>query len=151
MPELRLCSIVLGCALFGTQSLEALNLHGQASPGSQEQINRADTPRSPNMAPSRPQAIPSTHTPESSNRPKDEAWQTLEASCRGNKVDRANATLVLGFLHNDSRARNLAEKALSDPKAEVRSAGAAALGEMGSRKSIPKLKKARAIKIHQLR
>jgi HEAT repeat protein len=143
MPELRLWSIILACALFGTQSLEVLNLHGQPSPGSQEQTNRADTPRSPNMAPGRPQAIPSTYAPESPKSPTDEAWQTLEAACQGNKVtDRASATLVLGLLHNDARARNLAEKALSDPKVEVRSAGAAALGEMLSRKSIPKLKEA---------
>jgi HEAT repeat protein len=143
MPELRLCSIVLACALFGTQSLKAQNLHGQTGRGSQEQTNRADSPQSPNTAPGGPQAIPSTHTPESPKSSKDEAWQTLEAACEANKVtDRASATLVLGLLHNDARARGLAEKALSDPKAEVRSAGAAALGEMESRKSIPKLKKA---------
>jgi hypothetical protein len=83
MPELRLWSIILACALFGTQSLEVLNLHGQPSPGSQEQTNRADTPRSPNMAPGRPQAIPSTHAPESPKSPKDEAWQNTRSGMPG--------------------------------------------------------------------
>src|SRR5262249_32664264 len=74
--------------------------------------------------------------------PKDEAWQILDAACAANKVtDRASATIALGLLGNNARARKLAEKALSDPKPEVRSAGAAALGEMGSRKSIPRLRK----------
>src|SRR5215469_6872148 len=75
--------------------------------------------------------------------PKEEAWQTLQTACEGNKVsERASATLVLGLLRNDSRARKLAEKGLADPKPEVRSAAAAALGEMVARRSIPKLRKA---------
>ncbi len=74
---------------------------------------------------------------------KDEAWQTLETACDGNKVaERASATQILGLLRNDTRARKLAEKGLVDPKPQVRSAAAAALGEMLARKSIPKLRKA---------
>src|SRR5438132_11789480 len=57
-------------------------------------------------------------------------------------TDRANATRVLGLVRNDVKATKLAEKALSDPKPEVRAAAAAALGDMNSRRSIPKLKKA---------
>jgi len=49
---------------------------------------------------------------------------------------------MLGLLRHDTKARKLAEKALADPKPEVRSAAAGALGEMGARKSIPKLRKA---------
>lgn len=93
----------------------------------------------PNAAVSKPKASSSTR----SHGPKDEAWQTLETACAGKKApERASATLVLGLLPTDTRARKLAEKALADPKPEVRSAGAAALGEMGSRRSIPKLRKA---------
>jgi HEAT repeat protein len=43
---------------------------------------------------------------------------------------------------NDARAQKLAEKALDDDKPEVRSAAAAALGDMKSRTSIPKLREA---------
>jgi hypothetical protein len=75
--------------------------------------------------------------------PSAEAWHTLETACTDIKVtERANATLALGLVRDNVKARKLAEKALSDPKPEVRSAGAAALGEMGSRKSISKLIKA---------
>ncbi len=75
--------------------------------------------------------------------PKEEAWHTLETACTGEKLtDRANATRVLGLVRNDVKATKLAEKALSDPKPEVKAAAAAALGDMNSRRSIPKLKKA---------
>jgi lipid-binding SYLF domain-containing protein/HEAT repeat protein len=74
--------------------------------------------------------------------PKEAAWHTLEAACTANKaIDRANATRVLGLIPNDLKATKLAEKALSDPKPEVRVAAAEALGDMNSRKSIPKLKR----------
>jgi HEAT repeat protein len=43
---------------------------------------------------------------------------------------------------NDARALELAEKALDDDKPEVRSAAAAALGDMKARRSIPKLREA---------
>ena len=63
--------------------------------------------------------------------PKEEAWHTLETACTGDKAtDRANATRVLGLIRNDVKATKLAEKALSDPKPEVRAAAAAALGDM---------------------
>jgi HEAT repeat protein len=88
-------------------------------------------------------AKPQTTSSVLSHNPKAEAWQILEAACEGNKVaERASATQILGLLHNDPRARKLAEKGLVDPKPEVRSAAAAALGEMVARKSIPKLRKA---------
>ena len=46
------------------------------------------------------------------------------------------------MMPDDAKARRLAEKALADDKPEVRSAAAAALGDMKSRTSIPKLKEA---------
>jgi len=48
----------------------------------------------------------------------------------------------LGLTPNDAKALKLAEKALDDDKPEVRSAAAAALGDMKSRTSIPKLREA---------
>jgi hypothetical protein len=73
--------------------------------------------------------------------PTDEAWRTLETACASEKpFERASATLTLGLVRNNTRARELAEKALSDPKPEVRAAAAAALGDMRAKRSIPKLK-----------
>jgi HEAT repeat protein len=67
----------------------------------------------------------------------------LESACASDKtIDRATATLVLGLIPNNVKSVRLAEKALTDDKSDVRSAAAAALGEMKSRASIPKLKAA---------
>jgi HEAT repeat protein len=48
----------------------------------------------------------------------------------------------LGLIPNDSRSAKLAQKALTDDRPEVRAAAAAALGNMQSKASIPKLKAA---------
>jgi HEAT repeat protein len=48
----------------------------------------------------------------------------------------------LGLIPNDSRSAKLAQKALTDDRPEVRAASAAALGNMQSKASIPKLKAA---------
>jgi HEAT repeat protein len=75
--------------------------------------------------------------------PREQAWQLLESACTSDKsTNRATAILVLGLIPNNTRSARLAEKALTDNKPEVRSAAAAALGEMGSRASIPKLRAA---------
>jgi hypothetical protein len=84
-----------------------------------------------------------TATPESRQTPKEKAWQILDTACTGDKTgDRATAIRVLGLLPNDGKARQLAEEALGDDKSEVRSAAAAALGDMRARVSIPKLREA---------
>jgi len=89
-----------------------------------------------------PRAPPEKQVSGTANR-KKEAWLTLETACAGDKaIDRATATRVLGLIRNDAKATKLAEKALTDPKPEVRAAAAAALGDMHSRRSIPKLEKA---------
>lgn len=73
--------------------------------------------------------------------PKEQAWQILQNGCTGDKTsNRATAIRVLGLVPSDARAARLVEKALIDDKPEVRSAAAAALGDMQSRASIPKLK-----------
>jgi HEAT repeat protein len=75
--------------------------------------------------------------------PKEEAWQIIEDACVGDKTgDRATAILVLGLIPKDVRSARLAEGALKDEKPEVRAAAAAALGNMASRASIPKLRAA---------
>ena len=71
------------------------------------------------------------------------AWKMLVAGCENNNFsERAKAVRVLGLLPNDSRAGKLAEKALEDERPEVRLSAAAALGDMRSRASIPRLRKA---------
>ena len=120
-----------------TQSPAITALDRQSDASSQEQ------PTAPNdTKPAENAAKPPTTSSALPQNPKDEAWQTLETACDGNKVaERASATQILGLLRNDARARKLAEKGLADPKPEVRAAAAAALGEMLARKSIPKLRK----------
>jgi len=84
------------------------------------------------------QIPPSPKVPKT---PKEQAWQILDSACTGDKTsDRATAIRVLGLMPNDAKAVRLAVKALKDAKPEVRAAAAAALGDMNSRKSIPKLR-----------
>lgn len=74
---------------------------------------------------------------------KQKAWQMLEAGAAAEDVDeRATAVQVLGLLIGDRHAIELAEKALQDPDAKVRAAAATALGQMGAKGSIPKLREA---------
>jgi len=57
-------------------------------------------------------------------------------------TERSIGIRALGLLREDDRARDLAEKALDDPKPEVRVAAATALGQMHAAQLIPKLQKA---------
>ena len=75
--------------------------------------------------------------------PKQKAWQMLQAGATAKSTgERATAVRVLGLIQNDRQAVELAEKALQDEQAPVRAAAATALGQMGSKGSIPKLKEA---------
>src|SRR6266851_3736117 len=99
-------------------------------------------PRS-NLRRPRRQGLASRRQPLLNLRTLKEAWQILNTGCGGHGTgSRATAIRVLGLIPNDSRARMLAEKGLVDDKPEVRSAAAAALGDMKSRTSIPKLREA---------
>jgi HEAT repeat protein len=71
----------------------------------------------------------------------DRAWAVLREGL-GSKHTEEHATAVrlLGLLPKESQAVGLAEKALGEEKPAVRAAAAAALAEMNSRDSIPKLK-----------
>jgi HEAT repeat protein len=74
--------------------------------------------------------------------PKGQAWRLLETGVMAEKAgDRSIAVRVLGLLPENPRALELAQAALDDDHAEVRASAAAALGEIGSRSSIPALKK----------
>jgi len=79
--------------------------------------------------------------------PRQKAWGVLQLEMKNkNPARRAQAVRVLGLLPGDPDAVRLAEKALEDGRFEVRMAAATSLGQMGSKASIPKLKKALADK-----
>jgi hypothetical protein len=90
-----------------------------------------------------PQASAPKEAPEAPRTLKQQAWEILEKGAKAEKTkDRAAAIHILGVLPSDRQARKLAEAALGDRAPEVRSAAAAALGDMRSRSSIPKLRAA---------
>jgi HEAT repeat protein len=75
--------------------------------------------------------------------PLDHAWSLINQHCAdkdGGK--RAAAVHVLGAIKNNSKALNLAEKALSDPSQAVRAEAATSLGLMNASRAIPKLREA---------
>ncbi len=75
--------------------------------------------------------------------PEQLGWKTLRAGVgESNVARRASAVRALGLLPGVPQAVALAEHALEDEKPKVRAAAAAALGEMNSKDSIPKLRKA---------
>ena len=140
--------LIARCLLFARQQ--------PTTPASQSKVPAQQQP-SPNALPpanepahqpaTQPQANEAGQPPPSRSKPpqspKEQAWQILQSACTGDKTsDRATAIRVLGLMPNDAKAIKLAEKALNDEKPEVRSAAAAALGNMKSRASIPKLRAA---------
>jgi HEAT repeat protein len=75
--------------------------------------------------------------------PRHKAWDMLQnAAMSKQTIDRTDGVRALGLLSGDTRARQIAEDALQDPKPEVRAAAATALGQMHATESIPKLQKA---------
>jgi len=73
--------------------------------------------------------------------PAESAWKVLESGMSDSNVtERTVAVRVLGLIHDDPRALEMAEKALEDKDPEVRAAAAQALGRMGSKGSIEKLR-----------
>jgi HEAT repeat protein len=132
-----LCRLLLLIA-FG--SLFAATEFPPPIPGSRELTFQESTDREQTA---NPQASIPKETPEALHTLKEQAWQILETGATADKTrDRAAAINILGLLRNDRRARKIAETALGDHAPDVRSAAAAALGEMRSRISIPKLKAA---------
>ena len=75
------------------------------------------------------------------NTPTHRAWDMLTTAIFSKQTsDRTNGVRALGLLRDDRKAREFAEHALDDPKPEVRSAAATALGQMHAIESIPKLR-----------
>lgn len=113
----------------------------QAKPAQPSTTPPANPP--PATQPANPPAPASPARAKVPVSPREHAWQILEDACGGDKAgDRATAIQVLGLIPNDSKSTRLAQKALGDERPEVRAAAAAALGNMQSRVSIPKLKAA---------
>jgi len=79
--------------------------------------------------------------------PEHKAWDMLTTAAFSKRTqERTNGIRALGLLNENSRARELAENALSDPKPPVRAAAATALGQMRAKESISKLEHALADK-----
>lgn len=73
----------------------------------------------------------------SAETPAEKAWGILQTGAKEKSTDqRLHAILALGVLPANAKAREMAEHALKDPKAEVRAAAAAALGDMHATESI---------------
>lgn len=73
----------------------------------------------------------------------DDAWKVLKQGVEDkSSYKRANAVHALGLLPNNQRAREMAERALTDENADVRLEGATALGQMGAVSSRQKLRDA---------
>ncbi len=74
---------------------------------------------------------------------KEAAWKLILSGLQStSSVERVTAVRVLGLLRENPQAAELAEHALGDARAEVRSVAATALGQMHSTASVPKLKQA---------
>ena len=75
--------------------------------------------------------------------PQQHAWDILRAGANEKSAGkRVKAVRALRLLPGDHEASEMAQRALQDRKPEVRAAAAIALGLMGSKVSIPELKKA---------
>ena len=135
--------LIVCCHSFGRQQ-PTMPSTPSNSPAQQHPSPNAPVVNEPAIQPaaSQPGQPPPARSKVRPN-PREQAWRLLESACTSDKTtNRATAVLVLGLIPNNKRSAELAEKALTDSKPEVRSAAAAALGEMRSRASIPKLRAA---------
>lgn len=72
--------------------------------------------------------------------PLDQAWQTLKKGLtEGNPTRRVHTVTAMGILRPQGKAVDLIESAFEDKDYSIRQAAAVALGQMKSRRSIPKL------------
>ena len=75
--------------------------------------------------------------------PSEKAWKILQEGAADTSSEKRTKVMnALALLTGNEKARQMAETGLTDEKAEVRAEAALALGQQGSAKSIPKLKKA---------
>lgn len=130
-----LVALVLGHCLWAVQEPAKTTSAPQSDSRPQETAQPTQSPSSSTTAEQAP-----SHDLVS---PERQAWNILESGTHADKKeDRAAAVHVSGLIPNNSRARRIAETALKDDASIVRAAAAAALGDMKSRRSIPKLKAA---------
>ena len=151
LPMISAFVFIASCSLFTQQQSTTVGSPQQTNAPAQQQPTNPGALTPTNEPKQQPATKPEvtepgqqpTATPKVPHTPKEEAWQILNTACTGDKTSgRATAIRVLGLMPNDAKALKLAEKALDDDKPEVRSAAAAALGDMKSRTSIPKLREA---------
>ena len=150
LPRVPAFVLITSCLFFAHQQPTALASPPGMQAPAQQPMNptappTADEPaQQPKTQPQASEPRPqSTAAPEASQTPKEKAWGILDTARTGGKTsDRATAIGVLGLISNNAKALKVANEALSDDKPEVRSAAAAALGDMKSRTSIPKLREA---------
>jgi HEAT repeat protein len=129
----RVCGFVLIASSLLLARPPAQNAPSQANDSAQQPTTQTPTGQSPQL----------TAVPEPALTPKEEAWQILDTACASDKTgEHATAIRVLGLMPNDAKALTLAEQGLDSDKPEIRAAAAAALGDMRSRSSIPKLREA---------
>lgn len=82
-------------------------------------------------------------TPAEAQAPVDRAWSVLKQGVADESYERrVKAFRALALLTRDQTAERMAERGLADQRPEVRSAAASALGQMGAKASIPKLRQA---------
>ena len=75
--------------------------------------------------------------------PRTQAWTVLKQGLENSNIEkRTKAVADLGLLPDDPQALDAALTALKDPKPEVRTAAAQALGDMSAKSAIPQLKAA---------
>jgi HEAT repeat protein len=151
LPRISAFVFIASCLLFAQQQSTTQESTRQKNAPAQEQPTNPSSPLPTNESLQQPATQPQeskprqqpTASPKGPKIPKEEAWQILNTACTGDKTSgRATAIRVLGLMPNDAKAIKLAEKELDDDKSEVRSAAAAALGDMKSKTSIPKLRAA---------
>jgi HEAT repeat protein len=129
--------VLLASCLLLAQQPETPPSAPQEKPPAQEPATQSEP------AETKPPEEQTKKLPGLPDHPKEFAWNLLEKASTSDKTsDRTTAISVLGLMPKNRRAQQMALKALSDEKPEVRSAAANALGEMQARSGIPKLHEA---------
>jgi HEAT repeat protein len=137
--------LIAWCLLFARQQPTPPASQSKVPAQQQPSLNALPPANEPAHQPATPPQTNAAGPPLSRSKaphtPKEQAWQILQNACTGDKTsNRATGIRVLALVPSDAKAARLVEKALIDDKPEVRSAAAAALGDMKSRASIPKLR-----------
>src|SRR5438552_9962101 len=136
MPFLpRPSFVLLACVLVFWQQLPSSPVTTPSNPQEQEAPQKTP-PSPPANAPKQVPTASRTAYPQRASLGSAANW----SNCRQNQ--RSRCSYSSNRLPSDPRARKIAEIAIQDDAPEVRSAAAAALGEMHARRSIPKLKAA---------